>query len=419
MRIVSVFCLAFVALSLTACGEKPSEPQTGIEIGNPSIGLSAQFVLDYGAPDYSAFQGLGKLPSDSEPMVITDFNLGLSEVRHLSSYYVHMPTDPLIGLRVWPRSSTVDTLVYLKFDTNGTSIMPFTDWRLPAKSYLKEVAFFLPIARQEPIAIRGQLLVQGTPHDFEYQLPDWQTLQLRYHVSQIEQHLNDSILNLPVRFHVPNFIQGISFDSALADNYNIIRFNSTANTALWEALNANFAASFNSLRYARTLNNGTLEWGYPSESLPLFNIPGKNWIRDSLFQDPAPHWIYVQQLGGQATIQYKSNHTVEIDIKQGGSEVFSIQFIQENIPLIEGKKYRIAFQASSSVGSEIVARIGLYHSPYSNLSPDFNFGLYDGMGTYHRDFTATTTNLFGRLEFNLGGYERKIILQNIQVIQLD
>jgi hypothetical protein len=413
MRASAILFLAGAALALVACGTEGSDPQTGIEIGNPSVGLAAQFVLDYGEPDYASLAALAKLPSASEPVLVSELSLGLAEVRHFSSYYVALPVDPLQGLRVWPRTG-VDTLVPMAFDEQGKSNLSFDDWEMPDDGYLKEIGFFFP--NDERSVIRGSIRTKAGLVPFVYQLNSWESLQLRYHAAQLEV-VSDSLFNLPIRFHVPRWIDGVDFSVAAADG-DTIYLDSTHNAKVWAALNANFPGSFNCLRWFEVQSNGDTLQDYAEVALQSFNQPGTNWIRDTLFLNPDSNWIVQQQFGGVANVAYASG-VVTVDVTKAGTEDFSIQLIQENIPLIAGKNYRVSFKASSSVNAGVTVRLGMYHSPYSSLSPDFTIGLYEGMGFYDPTFKATETNLFSRLEFNLGGTVRKLVISDIKVIQLD
>lgn len=413
------YLVACAALFFAACDSKGADPEAGIEIGNPSVGLAAQFVLDYGEPDYSALQKFAKLPSDSEPLVVTDFRLGLSEVRHFSSYYILMPTDPLLGLRIWPQAGSTDTVIPMTFNENGTSNVSFKDWEMPSEGLLKEIGFQIRNTQDSNIAIRGEIRTASGLKPFEFELRNWESLLLRFHANQIESTGDSGFFNLPIRFHVPRWIAGVDFSSAVEDGYGVIRITPSSNSAIWEALNENFPASFNCLRWQETWSNGRIEQGYAPAAVSIFDKPSRNWVQDTLFKNPEAHWIFVKQFGGSGTVTYNSDGSATIDVTKAGSEVFSIQFLQENIPVIAGKNYRISFKASSSIGSEIIVRMGLYHSPYSGISPDFYFGLYDQLGVYDREFVATETNLFTRLEFNLGGKVRKVVLSDIKVEQLD
>jgi len=416
MRAVVNILLAGAALLCAACGSGSDDPHAGIEIGNPTVGLAAQFVLDYGDPDYGPLLALAKQPAADEPVVVSDLSLGLSEVRHYSSYYVSAPVDPLQGLRIWPRPG-FDTLVAMTFDATGSSNLSFTEWKMPSGGLLKEIGFVVRPTSDSNGVIRGSLRTSLGLVPFEYSLSGWESLQLRFHAAQVEA-VNDTLSSLPIRFHVPLWVQGVDFSTALPDSDGVVRFGPLSNSVQWKILASQFPSSFNCLRWFQEDEEGHISNGYSPFALASFDKPGTNWVRDTAFTQRDSNWIFIRQFDGAATVSYAGGKAL-FDISEGGSEVFSIQFIQENIPIIAGKTYRISFRASSNIGSEIIARIGIYHSPYYGLSPEFYFGIYDQLGYYDRTFTASETSMFGRLEFNLGGKRRQVTLSDIRVEQLD
>ena len=415
MRNAAKLALCAVALLLGACGSD-TEPTAGIEIGNPSVGLAAQFVLDYGNPDYSALGKLALSQQENSPLEITQFSLGLREVRHYSSYFTSVPVDPMQGLRVWPRGSA-DTVAPMVFAASGTSQMAFSDWVLPTGGLLKELSLSIVPLDGQPL-VSGRLRNASGSYPFEFSLAQWASLQLRFHSQQLET-INDSLCSLPVRFHVPSWIAGLSLDSVRVDSDGVVRFSPSSNVEMWEALNDRFSASFNSLRWQRTGSKGDTVGAYAPAALAQMDIPGRNWVRDTLFTAPEKHWILVKQLGGAATVRYSQGKPI-VNVTSPGAEDFSVQLVQENIPLIAGKHYRISFKASASVNSDLMVHLGLYHSPYTSLTgADYFFGLYTGESLLEATFEATETNLFGRLEFNLGGEVRELTLSEIRVLQMD
>lgn len=418
MRALAKLSVSLFLAALLGCGDD-SNSQAGIEVGNPSIELGARFVVDYSVPEFEFLKTAAKLPGADEPVLITDIGLGLAEVLHYSSFYVPFPSDPLKGLRIWPHVGQADTLLPMVFGPDGQSELILPGWHVNTQGILKEIGFVVrPLG--DTATIRGQFRDGSQLVPFEFALTEWQALQLRYHAEQIEAGDGSVPASIPVRFHVPVWIAGVDFASAVPDKDGVVRIYPTgANALLWNKLDSNFFASFNCLRWSRTDMDSTVHEGYVPTAMDAFDQPGRNWVRDGKFAMADSEWIFIVQFGGTASIDYQADGVALIEITDGGTEVFSEQLLQENIPIIAGHKYRISFRAKSTSGSEIVVRIGLYHSPYSGLSPDFNFGLFDGWGSYSREFTATETNLFGRLEFNIGGYVRNISLTDIKVEQVD
>lgn len=418
MRILNsiVGCL-LCSLVLVGCADKTT---AGIEIGNPEIALAltADFSVDYSDGETAV---LSKSAAKNEAVLLDEFSLQLTQVRSFSSYYVNVSVDPALGLQLWPYEDSPSATLDVSF-TNGSKVEdPFSDIDLEEEGLLKELGVGFKPVNGSSDYISGRILVGEEYVPFEYSLDDFQSFMLRYHYSQIER-VSDSVANLSVVFRIHLFTDGVELSQAEISKDGVIYFDRANNTALWETLNARFLPSFQALRFEYTMGNGTVVKDYVEDIWnDVSGGMGVNSITNGDFNQGSKDWILNTQFNGFADttlVKEKSGTIMKVDVVNGGRYSYSVQLIHENIPLVEGKRYKCVYTIWSDVEGEITARIGSYVN-YETIG----FQTHARVGTTGQsqevEFTAEETTPFARFELNLGKGARTFWIKEAKIYRLD
>ncbi len=429
-------CLALTGVSLVGCtgGDSPSNPNgntAGIEIGNPTLALTADFTVDYSDVETVV---LKKSILEDEPVVLDSFALDLTEVRTFASYYMYMPSyNAVEGMKVWPVSEKAeeqdDELDSLKpapvltvsFTDETVVDKAFNDIELMDGGYLKEIGVtFKPYVADD---IYGRVKIDGEYVPFVYDLANFSNLQLRYHYSQIEIDSAAHKANLPVVFRAKIFTKGVDFSKANVSEDGVIYIDQKNNPDLWIMLNERFVPSFQPLRYSYSNASGVDTTAYVADIWSgLAAGVGENTLINGNFQSPfTTNWILVTQYGGKADtslIEEKSGDRImNVNVTAGGDSSFSVQLLQENVALIAGVKYQCVFTIWSDVADSITARIGSY-TTFKTIG--FSKHVYVGKTgqSVQIDFTPEVTDPFARFELNLGKQKRKFWIKEVKVLRL-
>lgn len=428
LSIAAVVCLALTGMSLVACtsGSSSSGPNgdsAGIEIGNPSLALTADFTVDYSDVETVV---LKKSASVEELVVLDSFALDLIEVRTYVSYYVYMPFyNALQGMRVWPAygdyEAVSDSSALTVSFTDGTVVdKAFKNIELLDGGYLKEIGVvFKPYVADD---IYGRVKIDGKYVPFVYDLADFESLQLRYHYSQIAIDTANKVADLSVAFRAKLFTEGVDFSKARVSEDGVIHIDQMNNSDLWDALNERFVPSFQPLRYNYSNAAGKDSTAYVDDIWKgIAADVGENTLINGNFQSPfTTDWILVTQFGGKADtslVQEKSGDRImNVNVTEGGDSSFSVQLIQENVALIAGVEYMCVFTIWSDVSDSITARIGSYET-YKTVG----FSKHVAVGTSGQsikiDFIPKVTDPFARFELNLGKKKRKFWIKDVQVLR--
>lgn len=440
--------LALVAGVLSGCSE---DKTAGIEIGNPDIAdkdttdvgspegpvvvsgipLTADFTVDYAElGTVVATKSLLKAAAEDEPVLLDSFALNLTEVRTYASYYKYMPEyDAVKGMRVWP-NKVEDGEEELPLEDSSALLVSFTEETyvddafknidLLDGGYLKEIGVrFAPYVADD---IYGRVLIDGEYVPFVYDLANFQSLQLRYHYSQIEIDSVNNKANLSVIFRAKQFATGLDFSKANVSEDGVIYLDMKNNSYLWNKLNDRFVSCFQPLRYDYTNAAGADSTAYVKD---IWNgiaaSVGENTLINGNFKSPfTTNWILVTQYGGKAdtslVVENSGDRIMKVDVTAGGDSSFSVQLLQENVALIAGVKYQCVFTIWSDVADSITARIGSY-TTFKTIG--FSKHVYVGKTgqSVQIDFTPEVTDPFARFELNLGKKKRKFWIKEVKVLR--
>lgn len=413
MRFLKSFPIGVLfALALLAC---ESSERAGIEIGNPQIyahAFKARFVVDYGFP------GANRADSSGLPNVQIDgLELSLSRLAAYSSYYTYVSFNLADGLTLWPERSE-DSPMQIAFaeDSSGDERSwdaAFGDVEIDDAGLLKEVgATFAPVDRKSRLT--GSMLWNGTFVPFAFSLSGLDSLEVRYLKNQLDSTSNGAI-SLTVRFCVPAWTGDLPLSSAEKDG-DTVRFDASHNALLWDSLSARFGSAFSAKHRIVRYSNGTLADSYDSELLESFDVIDSNWVSNGRFESGLD-WIFVEQLGGVADTGI-ANNIMTVRVVNGGTQTYSVQLIHEDIPLLENRKYKLIFTGVASSPASFTVRLGSY-STYATEAFQKTVVMDTIWKSYEFEYTALVTDLFARLEFNLGKSPNRFDLKDVKIYRID
>ncbi len=137
---------------------------------------------------------------------------------------------------------------------------------------------------------------------------------------------------------------------------------------------------------------------------------GKFATADDLSGKNGSVWEFMTKQNGEATAEVVSDNkfgenakAVKISTTKAGTEDYSVQFVQANIPVKQGGKYRVTFDAYAASNRTMIVDVSAPDYNYARYLNDTKLDLTTEKQTYTYEFTVTDhddTN--ARLEFNLG-----------------
>jgi len=113
-------------------------------------------------------------------------------------------------------------------------------------------------------------------------------------------------------------------------------------------------------------------------------------------------WKFMAQNGGEGSAEIKNNEIV-ISTTNAGSEEYSIQLVQPDIPILKGSEYRVTFDACADEERTMKVAVTAPNAGWIRYLEDTELTLTKERQSYAFDFTVTAENdPTGRLEFNMG-----------------
>ncbi len=413
MRVLKSFIVGVLCVwTLLAC---ESSDRAGIEIGNPQVyahAFKARFVVDYGTSG-----GNGTDSSGLSNVLIDGLELSLSRLAAYSSYYTYVSFNLADGLTLWPERPE-DSPMKIAFaeDSSGEESSwdaAFGKIEIDDAGLLKEVgATFAPESGDDRLT--GSLLWNGAYEPFVFSLSGLDSLEVRYLKSQLDSSANGTI-SLTVSFCVPVWTGDLPLSSAEMDG-DTVRFDALHNAVLWDSLTARFGSAFSAKHRIVRYLDGSLEDSYDPEFLENFDIVDSNWVSNGSFES-GRDWILVEQLGGTADTSIAEN-TMTVRVTNGGTQNYSVQLIHEDIPILENRKYKLVFTGVASSPSSFMVRLGSY-STYVTEALQKTFVMDTLWKSYEFEYTALVTDLFARLEFNLGKMVNRFDLKEVKIYRID
>ena len=95
-----------------------------------------------------------------------------------------------------------------------------------------------------------------------------------------------------------------------------------------------------------------------------------------------------------------------------------MQLIHEDIPILENRKYKLVFTAVAEKPSTILVRLGAYNT-YATEAFQRTVSMDTVWKSYEFEYKALVTDLFARLEFNLGKSVNRFDLKEVKIYRID
>jgi hypothetical protein len=413
-------------LLLVSCGTQTSsgkdEPRAGIEVGNPVasdtiLQIEPSFEVEYSEQNPGLFKLTGW--NRDYTVELESFNLNLASVRTHASYYFEEDEPlPELGVVVYDSKRPIDFL-------GNSAGVQFTADTLG----LKSISFDFESNPSIADTIAGTILFDNAnQRDFIFILPAAHKLDLQFHRAQMLSGSSSNINTLPVILNVRRWFQEVDLTPLNDGSSDLIVFGPGSQTRLYHVLLNDLQRSFNCI-YSEMKNyaGGSSMFYTNNYFIKELSQVGVDLIRNGDFSNFS-EWILFNQMGGQAKA-FINGEGLLVEISDPGRYPWSVQLIQEDIPLVSGAYYSISFEAKSDTPALIDVRLAEYKFPYRAYGKTFVSGLGPEFRTYQliSDQSVWQNDYFARLEMNLGlqpehlnlgAKVSKIQIRNVQVKRL-
>ena len=149
-----------------------------------------------------------------------------------------------------------------------------------------------------------------------------------------------------------------------------------------------------------------------------------NYINNGDFAtelDKAVDWTFYLASGGkgEATV---SNGELIVTTEEEGSEDYSVQIFQADIPQVKGHKYRVTFDMKADEARKAIVCVSAPTAGWVRYLPDTEFDVSTEMETYTFEYEMTEKDdNNGRLEFNLGhrGSTATVHIANVRLEEIE
>lgn len=133
------------------------------------------------------------------------------------------------------------------------------------------------------------------------------------------------------------------------------------------------------------------------------------------------NWKFLLFEGGEGAAEIRDNMIV-ISSEAEGTEDYSVQFVQPQMPIIKGKKYRVTFDAWADEERDMIVCVSAPNAGWIRYLEDTTLTLSTEKTTYTYDFEMTEKDdPLGRLEFNMGhkGSTATIYITNVRLEEIE
>ncbi len=132
------------------------------------------------------------------------------------------------------------------------------------------------------------------------------------------------------------------------------------------------------------------------------------------------NWKFILLNGGEGAAEIKDN-TMIISSTNAGTEEYSVQLVQPELPLYQGKKYRVTFDAKADEARNIIVAVTAPSVDWIRYLPDTKQAITTEYQTYTFEFEMKDKDdNNGRLEFNMGKYGETatVYIRNVRVEEI-
>ena len=133
------------------------------------------------------------------------------------------------------------------------------------------------------------------------------------------------------------------------------------------------------------------------------------------------NWKFLLFEGGEGAAEIRDNMIV-ISSEAEGTEDYSVQLVQPQMPIIKGKKYRVTFDAWADEERDMIVCVSAPNAGWIRYLEDTTLTLSTEKTTYTYDFKMTEKDdPLGRLEFNMGhkGSTATIYITNVRLEEIE
>ena len=151
-----------------------------------------------------------------------------------------------------------------------------------------------------------------------------------------------------------------------------------------------------------------------------------NYINNSDFADAENleddvDWKFLLFNGGKGAASISDGY-IHITTENVGTEEYSVQLVQPNIPMENGGKYKLSFEAYADEDRTMITTVSAPDLNFIRYFDDVKLDLTTTPQLYEYEFFMMSDNdANGRVEFNMGnqGSEATIHISNVRVEKLD
>ncbi|AZB41113.1 glycosyl hydrolase family protein [Bacillus sp. FJAT-42376] len=149
-----------------------------------------------------------------------------------------------------------------------------------------------------------------------------------------------------------------------------------------------------------------------------------NYVYNGEFEAGLSEWKFQPfepstLFGGEGTAE-SVNGEAKISITKPGYAVHAIQFVQPNLPIEKGERYKLTFDARSTGPRAAGINISGPERSYTRYLSDQTLSLTDTMQSFSYEFTMESeTDPHARLEFNMGqGSDLPVWIDHVKLVKL-
>lgn len=132
-------------------------------------------------------------------------------------------------------------------------------------------------------------------------------------------------------------------------------------------------------------------------------------------------WKFMAQNGGKGSAEIKDNEII-ITTEDAGSEEYSIQLVQPEMPMEKGCKYKLSFEAYADEARQMKPAVTAPTVDWIRYFPDTAIEMTTDWQTFEFEFDMKDeTDDKGRFEFNMGnqGSTATIHIRNVRLEKID
>lgn len=305
----------------------------------------------------------------------------------------------------WPKCGEIDIMEVLGDDV--------------IKSYAT-IHYGEPHAEQQGTYVIENIFKDGTfASDFHDYSVEWEPGEMRFYVDDVEVLVANDWFSAvegeddkeyPAPFNQPFFVQ---MNLAVGGNWP---GDPDENT---DFDNAEFAIDYVRVyqkdSYDMNVTKPVKEYRAPDES-GNYIINGDFATDISMLKD----WTFYKAASGEGDREV-SDGQIKITTTNAGTEDYSVQLFQADIPQIKGSKYRITFDMYADEDRKAIVCVSAPTAGWIRYFPDTEFDVTTEKTTYTYEYEMTEKDdNNGRLEFNLGnrGSTATVYISNVRLEEI-